>query len=194
MTETPKKMSDIQEGAKEIKCPVSRSLYFVEEFLGGPMCGRCFPCSMGSYEARLRLRDLTEGSGSDKDIAALKDISQKMLLMSMCKKGKDTAQALQEDLETGAFEEHVKGTCSTKECIAFIQYSIVGEDCIRCGNCQDACKFDAIIGEKQKTYKRGYLPFEIRQLRCTKCGECIKVCPTKAVVIVEAKTNEEAKV
>ncbi len=44
MTETKeKKTIDIKKEADEIACPVKRAVYFVDEFLKGPMCGKCFP-------------------------------------------------------------------------------------------------------------------------------------------------------
>ena len=61
MTENEKKvvkMEDVQAKAEEKQCPVQQALVYVEEFLAGPMCGRCFPCSMGSYEARIRLTNM----------------------------------------------------------------------------------------------------------------------------------------
>jgi ferredoxin len=185
-----KKVSDILEEAKDQKCPVHRALYVVNEFLAGPMCGRCFPCEMGSYEARLSLEDIASGNGSIEDIQKLKNIGAKMQLISMCKKGKDVAGALLEALEDPDFEAHVQGSCPALECEAFFEYRNVPENCIRCGKCQEACKYGAIIGEKQVSYKCCYLPFEIRQKRCVKCGECIKVCPSSAIVKVMI-TEEE---
>jgi ferredoxin len=193
MTEKMKKVSDIIEEAEAIRCPVKRVLRVTDEFLKGPMCGRCFPCSFGSYEARLRLREITEGNGAPGDVDVLRDIARKMLVMSMCKKGKDVGRAMLEALESPAFGEHLEGLCAEKECTAFIEYRNVPENCIRCGLCQDACRFDAIHGEKQISYKSCFLPFEIRQRRCVKCGECIKVCPTNAIVIVDVGTEAEVK-
>ncbi|NIN07007.1 MAG: 4Fe-4S dicluster domain-containing protein, partial [Armatimonadetes bacterium] len=68
------------------------------------------------------------------------------------------------------------------------------EKCILCGLCKEACKYDAILGEKAEPYLSGYLPFEIRQRRCVKCGDCIKVCPVDAIEIIDIKTAEEVKV
>jgi ferredoxin len=165
MTEKMKKVSDIIEEAEAIRCPVKRILRVTDEFLKGPMCGRCFPCSFGSYEARLRFREFTEGTGAPEDVEVLRDIGRKMIVMSMCKKGKDVGRAMLEALE----------------------------NCIRCGLCQEACRFDAIHGEKQISYRCCYLPFEIRQRRCVKCGDCIKVCPTNAIVVVDVGTEAEVK-
>jgi len=191
-----KKVEDIKKEAEASKkCPVNKALYYIEEFLLGPMCGKCFPCEMGVYEARIRLKNLTEGKGSETDLFALKRIANEMLISSRCKRGKDTAQFILEWMGSNIYKEHVEGRCPDKECIALIEYRIIPEDCIMCGLCQDACKYNAIIGEKKTTYKSGYLPFEIRQKRCIKCGDCIKVCPTNAIVIVDKKHIEiEVKV
>lgn len=179
-----KKVTDIIEEAQGIACPAKRTLYVVSEFLTGPMCGKCYPCSFGCYEARLRLKNITEDMGSDDDIAAVKEIATQMSVLSMCKKGKDVADFVLSTIDDKAFAEHVRGLCDEKQCTAFIEYRNVPDKCIRCGKCQEVCKFDAIIGEKQISYKCCFLPFEIRQKRCTKCGECIKVCPANAIVVV----------
>ena len=193
MTEVKeKKVEDIKKEADEIKCPVSRALYYVDEFLAGPMCGRCFPCSMGTYEARERLKNIVSARGTEADIVSLRRISADMLEMSMCKKGKDTAKFVMDWLDAveadgaNVYMEHISGKCRWVECKAFIEYRIIPEKCILCGLCQEACKYNAIIGKKKTPYISGYKPFEIRQKRCVKCGDCLKVCPVEAVEIVNA--------
>lgn len=194
MTEVKElRVEDIKaEAEKNIKCPVKKSLYYVTEFLEGPMCGRCFPCEMGSYELRVRLENIVNGNNSsEKDLEVIKRIAADMLEGSMCKKGKDTAKFINEWMDTDIFKEHIEGRCRDRECLAFIEYRIIPEKCTMCGLCLEACKDEAIMGEKAKPYLSGYLPFEIRQRRCTKCNECIKVCPVGAIVIVEAAKKIE---
>ncbi len=185
-----KKLEDIRKEAEEKKCHVQRSLFFIHEFLSGPMCGRCFPCSLGSYEARIRLKSITEGTGIEDDILNLKRIAENIIEASRCKKGKDTAKFILDNIDSKEFTEHISGICSNNECLEYIKYIIIPEKCTMCGLCLDVCKDNAIIGEKKKTYLSGYLPFEIVQKRCTKCGECIKVCPTGAIVIAGIKEKE----
>lgn len=191
MTELEKelKVEDIKAAAGQMGCPVQKALYFVTEFLAGPMCGRCFPCAMGSYEARIRLGSLVAGSGSEDDLLALRRISADMVEASFCKKGKDTGKFILDWLDTGVYQEHVAGRCPDRKCAAMIEYRIVPGKCISCGECKDVCKDLAIHGEKKKPHKSGYLPFEIRQRRCTRCGNCIKVCPVEAIVLVDAKAT-----
>ncbi|MDA8215969.1 MAG: 4Fe-4S binding protein [Nitrospiraceae bacterium] len=191
MTEVKElKVEDIKKTAEEKGCPVQKAHYYITEFLSGPMCGRCFPCAMGSYEARIRLQRIVDGNGVDGDLLALRRIAEQMAEGSLCKKGKDTAKFILEWMGTNVYEEHINGRCLSRDCVAFIEYRIIPEKCIMCGLCKDACKYGAILGEKKETYKSGYLPFEIRQKRCVKCGECIEVCPTEAIIIVEPRVKE----
>ncbi len=188
---TPVKMEDVKASADERKCPVQRSLTFVKEFLAAPMCGKCFPCSMGSYEAEIRLNKLVGGTADEEDIGTIKKIASIMLTASMCKKGKDTARYLQENIESVDFAGHIAGVCSVNECLEHIKYIILPEKCTLCGDCLDVCKDNAILGEKAKSFLSGYKPFEIAQKRCTKCGECIKVCPAGAIVLLSKKEAEK---
>ena len=188
--EKEKKVDDIKKEVEDsIKCPVKKSLYYIGEFLDGPMCSRCLPCSLGSYEAKVRLAGIVEGRGTDKDISIIKRIMDDMLEGSLCKKGKDTAKFILEWMATDVFSEHIEGSCPDRECTAFVEYRVIPDKCVMCGLCKDACKYDAIIGEKKVSYMAGFLPFEIRQKRCVKCDDCFKVCPYEAIEIVEIKAG-----
>ena len=189
----PVKMEDVQAKADEKGCAVQKALTFVEEFLAEPMCGRCFPCSMGSYETRIRLKKLLDGTAVEDDILAVKNIAAVMADASMCKKGKDTARYVQEQLDSHVLEEHLSGTCPAGECIHYLSYIIIPDNCTMCGDCLDACKDYAILGEKKKPFLSGYMPFEIVQKRCTKCGECMNVCKYDAVKTVSAKEMAESE-
>jgi ferredoxin len=191
MTEDKKKkpvtMKDVKAKAEEKKCTARQVLLFIEEFLAEPMCGRCFPCSFGSYEARVRAGRLVDGTATEEDIDRLRRIGSNMLEASMCKKGKDTAEFIMEKIDDADLLNHLSGECRTKECKALDIYIIDAEKCTMCGLCLDACKDLAIKGEKATAFRSGYLPFEIAQKRCTKCGECLKVCPEGAVLLLTAK-------
>lgn len=184
------KVEDIKKLAEEKKCPVQKALFYIEGFLDGPMCGKCFPCAMGTFEARIRIKKIMQGSGTDADILALKNISMQMLESSRCKKGRDTAAFIIDWIKTGVFAEHVEGKCPDMACNLLIEYRIIPGRCNMCGLCKDVCKFNAIHGEKAKPYLGGYLPFEVRQLRCTRCGDCLKACPAGAIIITGVKSTE----
>jgi ferredoxin len=188
--EPPKKdMKDVLAAAEKARCPVQKARIFVEEFLSEPMCGKCHPCALGSYEALVRLKLIAAARGSDRDVAALRRIADMMLEGSRCVKGKDTAKFLLGVLPTEPFTEHLGGRCSEQECPAYIMYRIIPEKCVVCGLCQDACKYNAIIGQKKVGYRSGYPPFEIRQKRCVKCGDCLPACPYGAIEIVQEESG-----
>ncbi len=188
-----KKLEDIQKEAEEKACLVQRVLYYVEEFLAGPMCGKCYPCALGTYEAKIRLnRIIRYADVSPADIEALARIGSQMIEGSFCVKGKKTGKFITETLTNFSeqFKLHLAGACTQKECISLVEYVINPDLCIMCGKCLEVCTYDAIIGEIKKPYHSGYLPFEIRQKRCTRCGECIKVCPTGAIELTTRKAEE----
>lgn len=195
--EKVKKIEDIRKEALEKACAVQRLLYFIEEFLAGPMCGKCYPCALGTGEAKIRLLKISQrlDDVSEKDIEILKRIGAEMIEGSFCKKGKDTGRFIVETISNSEdeFREHISGICPHKECARLIEYVINPELCIMCGKCKEVCKYGAIIGEKKEPYRAGYLPFEIRQKRCTKCGECVVVCPTGAIEVITTKIEELAE-
>lgn len=196
MTEELKKpemtIKDIQAKAEEKHCAVQKALVFIEEFLKEPMCGKCFPCALGSYEARVRLQMLSEGTATSSDIDVIKRIADRMFESSRCKKGKDTADFIINSLkkDISVYEAHISGSCQEGECTELIVYRIIPDLCVMCGICKDICKDNAIIGEKKKPYLSGYLPFEIAQKRCTKCGDCVDACPYAAIEIILSKEAE----
>jgi ferredoxin len=188
------KVEDIKKDAEEMQCPVEKSLYLISVFLKGPMCGRCFPCSMGCYEAKIILKNMIAGNSSIEELENLKRIANEILISALCKKGKDTAQFILEWIDTGDFDKHIEGICPEQVCPEFIEYRIISDKCTMCGDCLRACKLGAISGEEKKQFISGYQPFEIRQTKCTKCGECIKVCTEKAIILLDVKSKETVEV
>ncbi len=194
MTETkPKDVKTIIKEADEIKCAVQRSIYLINEFLDGPMCGRCLPCPMASYEMRVIFNRMSEGDGTPGDIEAVKRLAPDMQELSMCKKGKDISGFIIDLINSSKseFESHIEKACPAKECKPLFTYKVIPEKCVSCGDCLEACKDNAIVGEKRVSYRSGYLPFEIADERCTRCDECIKICKYDAIEIVDEKELSE---
>lgn len=192
--ENGKKLEDIQKEAEERACPVQMMKYFVEEFIEGPMCSKCYPCSLGTAEAMIRLNRLSihPGDAGESDRRALQRIAEQMIDASFCKKGKDTGRFILSTMVRSEEEirQHLAGICPKKECRGLVEYIIRPESCIMCGKCLEVCQYNAVIGEPRERYRSGYLPFEIRLQRCTRCGECMKVCPTGAIEVVTKSTGE----
>ena len=53
----------------------------------------------------------------------------------------------------------------------------INDNCGACGQCYEACPFDAIDIVKTK----GYSNFVIDQKKCCGCGGCKSVCPADAI-------------
>ncbi len=187
--EKPKKLKDIRKEAEELACPVQQMQYFIDEFLAKPMCGKCYPCALGTGEAQIRVARLaTRGAEVDgRDLDLLRRIGVNMVRDSLCKRGKDTGDFILELLDNSRDEimEHVHAdrSCPTRECKSLVRYEIVPELCTMCGECKKVCRYNAVLGETRKPYFTGYQPFEIRLKRCTGCGECVDVCPEGAIVV-----------
>ncbi len=195
MAETEKKeksIKEIRKDAESIKCIIQMCIYFTDEFINGPMCSRCLPCPMGSYEMLIRFKRLSQGEGSPEDIEIIRKIAPDMFESSLCKKGKDTAEYIMDTLENDldVYIAHTEGRCPEKECKNIFTYKVIPEKCVMCNDCKDVCKDNAILGEKKTPYLSGFMPFEIVEQRCTKCGECIKVCNYGAIEIVDIKETE----
>ncbi len=186
-------IDDIRKDAEEKACSVQKALTFIEEFIAGPMCGRCYPCSLGTEEAKIRLIRLSQhlDEASESDIEALKRIASKMIESSYCKKGRDTGRFLAANIASAEeeFRLHLAGICPKKECISSIEYVINPDLCIVCGACAKRCKYDAVKGEAGESPSQ-LLPFEIKQKECVRCGECVSVCPTGAIEVI-SKTKGE---
>lgn len=196
--EKGKSIEDIRKEAEEKACPVQIVLYYINEFLSEQMCGKCFPCSLGTQEAKIRLLKIAQhlDTLTSSDIDALKTIGLCMTGGSRCKKGKDTGRFITEHLDKARdeFYSHISGTCQKKECITRTEYVINPDLCIMCSKCLEACKYNAIIGEKKNKPDISLppFPFEIRQDKCTRCGECVKVCPAEAIDVVTIEIEEFA--
>ncbi len=180
-------VDEIRKSAEEKSCAVQRGLAFIEEFIAGPMCGRCYPCSLGAEEAKIRLIRLSQRleSAAESDIEALNRIAFFMTEGSYCKKGRDAGRFLSGILESAReeFGLHLSGICPRRECISSIEYVVNPDLCIACGACVKRCAYDAIQGEKAES-SGGFLPFQIKKNVCVRCGDCVSCCPTGAIEII----------
>ncbi len=181
------------EAERNMKCLVRRALFHMTAFISGPMCGRCLPCALGSYEAGERLRKLIDGRGGEADLLALRRIMNQMMEGSLCKKGKDTARFVLEWMSAGIYEEHIEGRCPDKECVSLMEYRVIPDKCVMCGICKETCSYRAIIGEKRTPYLSGFPPFEIKQRMCVKCGDCMDACPYGAIEIIVRNANVDVE-
>ena len=141
----PRVQEILAEAELNFKCPVRRGLLYMGKFASSPICGRCLPCSLGSYEAGERLRKLADGKGAEADLLALRRIMNQMIVGSLCKKGKDTGRFVLEGMSTGIYEEHIEGRCSDRECVSLMEYRVIPDKCVMCGICKEICSYRAVI-------------------------------------------------
>ncbi len=176
---------DIIREAGYLSCPVQRAAHAINAFLKELMCGKCFPCALGAYEAGNILHDISSGKITRADIDALRRIADAMSVASRCKKGRDMALFINETLGENAFRDHIQGRCPDRACTSYAEYRVLPERCTMCGDCLKVCAYAAITGEVRVPYLSGYLPFEIVSRRCTGCGECLKACPNDAITVTD---------
>ncbi|MEW6585148.1 MAG: NADH-ubiquinone oxidoreductase-F iron-sulfur binding region domain-containing protein [Nitrospirota bacterium] len=185
-------IDEIRKEAEKKACAVQQALYLIEEFVAGPMCGRCYPCSLGTEEAKIRLIRLSQHleNASEADIEAIERIGKFMIEGSYCKKGRDVGNWLVATLASAEeeFKQHVSGLCPKGECISSIEYLINPDLCTVCGKCAKECKYGAITGDIG-----GTLPFTVQQKICVRCGECVNACPTGAIELITVGKAELVK-
>jgi NADH-quinone oxidoreductase subunit F len=74
-------------------------VYRTMEFLADESCGKCTPCRQGTEVMVETLEKFCRGKGSKKDIKALQDLSNTMMLTSLCGLGQAAPFAVLDTLE-----------------------------------------------------------------------------------------------
>lgn len=83
------------------------------------------------------------------------------------------------DVEASNFYMYYEGKDLEKEDFYGGKIAKIDEDkCIKCGKCQDVCRFNAIRD------------FQIDPFACEGCGACTLVCPTEAIVLEDEKAAD----
>ncbi len=59
----------------------------------------------------------------------------------------------------------------TADYYGFGKAVIDASKCVRCGLCEESCRFEAIKG------------FEVGEFECEGCGVCVEICPVQAIVM-----------
>ncbi|MCI4625074.1 MAG: hypothetical protein L3V56_03840 [Candidatus Magnetoovum sp. WYHC-5] len=182
-----KDMKTIAGETEGFKCVIQKAIHFLNEFIAGPMCARCMPCPMASYELRTLFEKMVKGFATDRDIESIKKIAPLMFATSMCKKGKDTAKFIMDTIANAmdVYNAHVAGLCPDRQCTALYVYRVIEDKCVMCDECRQVCKSYAVLGEKKVAYMSGFGAYEIVNKRCTRCGDCLKVCLYNAIEVAD---------
>ncbi|MGD0625106.1 MAG: NADH-quinone oxidoreductase subunit NuoF [Thermodesulfobacteriota bacterium] len=160
----------------ETDCMVDVAKYFTK-FLEEESCGKCTPCREGVRRMKEVLTDITEGRGTEKSIPLLEELSQAIILGSLCALGGTAPNPVLSTLRyfRDEYEAHIKEKrCPAGVCKELIHYSILEEFCNGCHRCFRECPQEAVSGEVKK-------PHKIDQKKCIKCGICYDVCKFDAV-------------
>jgi NADH-quinone oxidoreductase subunit F len=161
-------------------CMVDVARYFLN-FLTDESCGKCVPCREGLYQMYQIVSRICEGKGTESDLPKIEDLSQTIVLASLCALGKSGPNPVLSTLRyfRDEYEAHIREhRCPAGVCKALITYTIDVAACDGCGACLSACASSAIAG----TPKKGET-FQINALQCDKCGACAAVCKRGAVAI-----------
>jgi NADH-quinone oxidoreductase subunit F len=162
----------------EDTCMVDVARYFME-FLEDESCGKCFPCRKGTQRMREILVRITQGKGTEEDLALLEDCAWVVRETSLCGLGQTAANPVLTTLRyfRDEYLAHVRERrCPAKVCRELIFYEIDPVLCDGCHACVRVCSTDAILGEKKKVHT-------IDAGRCIRCGACLEVCQPKAVLV-----------
>lgn len=159
-------------------CMVDVARYFME-FLEEESCGKCFSCRKGTQRMHELLTRISQGKGSEEDLALLEDLGWMVRETSLCGLGQTAPNPVLTTLRyfRNEYLSHVRERrCPAKVCKELITYRIEPTLCDGCGACVRVCTSEAILGEKKAVHA-------IDNAKCIKCGACLEVCQPKAVLV-----------
>jgi NADH:ubiquinone oxidoreductase subunit F (NADH-binding)/ferredoxin len=140
-------------------------------------CGKCAPCRIGGFQMLQVLEKISQGLGSEEDIAVLRRLALAMQRGSLCALGQGAPNPVISTLLhfSEEYRQHiVDKKCRAGKCTKLLRFTIIDEQCKRCRLCVKNCPSNAISGDRDK----GYV---IDQEKCIKCGRCFEVCKFEAV-------------
>ncbi len=166
----------------EDTCMVDVARYFLS-FTQDESCGKCTPCREGTKAMLDILTRITEGKGTEEDLALLEDMAHAVKDSSLCGLGKTAPNPVLTTLRyfRHEYEAHIRDKkCPAHVCRQLNVYTIDEERCLNVGKgcdlCRRNCSSDAIRGARNEAHR-------IIQEKCTKCGVCYEVCNFGAVKV-----------
>jgi NADH:ubiquinone oxidoreductase subunit F (NADH-binding)/(2Fe-2S) ferredoxin/Pyruvate/2-oxoacid:ferredoxin oxidoreductase delta subunit len=160
----------------EDDCMVDVAKYFLG-FLKEESCGKCVPCREGIRHMLSILDRITEGKGTQEDLALLEELAETIAEASLCALGTQAPNPILSTLKyfESEYDAHIwEKKCPAGVCKALVTYAIKKENCTGCTLCAKNCPVGCISGETKKVHK-------IDTDSCIKCGICYDVCKFDAV-------------
>ena len=158
-------------------CMVNVAKFFLQ-FTADESCGKCTPCRVGTQMMLEILNRITEGEGTEEDLARLEELAQLVKSASLCGLGQTAPNPVLSTLRyfRDEYLAHIRDkACPAGVCPALIHYEIDPELCRGCDACRRACPTGAIQGTPGKP------PYTLDQSRCIRCGACLAACPFGAI-------------
>jgi len=160
----------------ETDCVVDIAKFYLD-FTVDESCGKCAPCRIGGRKLLNYLNKISEGRGTEQDIADMQQICDAMNKASLCGLGQTASNPVRSTLKyfMDEYMEHIKDKkCRSGKCSKLIQYKIDAAKCKGCTMCARKCPAGAITG----TVKN---PHVIDPAKCIKCGQCEASCKFGAI-------------
>ncbi|UCC45218.1 MAG: 4Fe-4S binding protein, partial [Candidatus Zixiibacteriota bacterium] len=136
------------------------------------------PCREGLYQLHQLTTKVSEGRATEDDLKKMEELSEMIIIGSLCGLGKSGPNPLLSTLQyfRDEYLAHIRDKrCPAGVCRELITYEITRE-CTGCMACIAVCATHAITGKKGEVHL-------LDQKKCTKCGACYAVCRYDAVLV-----------
>ena len=160
----------------ETDCVVDIAKFYLD-FTVDESCGKCAPCRIGGRKLLNYLNKISEGRGTEQDIADMRAICDAMNKASLCGLGQTASNPVRSTLRyfMDEYMEHIHDKkCRSGKCSKLIRYTIDAAKCKGCTMCARKCPAGAIAGAVRT-------PHVIDAAKCIKCGACEATCKFGAI-------------
>ena len=161
----------------EDDCMVNIAKFYMG-FIVDESCGKCTSCRVGTKRLLEIIERITDGKGTEEDLAELENLGEVVKSTSLCGLGQSAPNPVLSTLKYFRHEyiAHVRDKkCPAGACTQMASYIILEDKCIGCTVCVKACPASCITGEVKS-------PHKIDQDKCVKCGVCADKCKFGAIV------------
>jgi len=159
-------------------CVVDIAKFYLD-FTVDESCGKCAPCRIGGRKLLNYLNKITDGRGTEQDIADMQQICDAMNKASLCGLGQTASNPVRSTLRyfMDEYMEHIRDKkCRAHKCQKMVTYSIVADKCKGCTACARNCPANAITGKVREAHV-------IDPKKCIKCGQCVQKCKFGAIEV-----------